>query len=338
MSRSDEPNPPVHRAGRVRLEAWRRVARGLHVRRDAPDPLLVELTAWQTTLPPESCFTGLTAARLRGWELPPLPEAMPVCAAVRTRDPHPVRPGMLVTRHRGRPAYDVIGGLRVATPAEIIVWCARWLEVLDLVVLIDTALRHGMRREDLVVAARQRRRGVPRLREALRLSDPRAESIWETLRRLLHVVCGIEVEPQTPIVVDGTEIGRADLWIVGSATLQEYDGAHHLDAVQFARDRRRDRLILDGGFRRNGYTARDLTERAAAVLRDADAALGNEGDPARIRDWYALMRPSLFSSAGRADVGRRWSQAAQGRASRRKPSSGQPAVAPHDIEEQRPAS
>lgn len=52
-------------------------------------------------LPGEAAFSALTAAALRGWDLPPLPDDLPVSAAMPYGATAPVRPGQLrVTRHR----------------------------------------------------------------------------------------------------------------------------------------------------------------------------------------------------------------------------------------------
>ena len=63
------------------------------------------------------------------------------------------------------------------------------------------------------------------LRRALALSDGRSESPWESLRRVLHVVCGVPVEPQFVLLDDhGVFVARGDLRISGTTTLHEYDG------------------------------------------------------------------------------------------------------------------
>jgi hypothetical protein len=59
------------------------------------------------------------------------------------------------------------GGLKVTTPAETLLACARDLGILDVVILADSALRQGdVTLTELKIAANQRRRGAPRLRQA----------------------------------------------------------------------------------------------------------------------------------------------------------------------------
>jgi hypothetical protein len=64
----------------------------------------------------------------------------------------------------------------------------------------------------LHLICRFHRRGTGRLRKAVALADPESGSVMETLLRVLHVVCGPEVESQVKIrAADGTFVARADL-------------------------------------------------------------------------------------------------------------------------------
>lgn len=197
----------------------------------------------------------------------------------------------------------------MAPVPEVLLACARELGLIDVVVLIDSALRLGRcTREEIESVARRRRRGAPLLRHALTLSDGRAESPWETLLRLLHWACDVPVEPQAVIRdASGAFVARADLLIVGTVTLQEYDGADHLERGQYGRDRRRDSRIAAAGHVRHGYVKDEVLAKPLVILRAADAALGRKHDPARVRAWHALLRESLFSEAGAAALMARWS-------------------------------
>ncbi len=202
-------------------------------------------------------------------------------------------------------AVETIGDVRVASAVEILLACARDLGLVDVVVLLDGAVRAGD--IDLAELASdlqplRRRAGLPALRRALDLADSRSESAWETLLRLLHVVCGVEVEPQFEV----PELGaRGDLLIVGSRTFHEYDGEVHLPRTQQRKDLRRHRRLDVDAWSRHGYTSEDVLHRAVTILRDADHAIGRSHRPERVRVWHELLRESLFTPAGTARFLRR---------------------------------
>ncbi|MDQ3476121.1 MAG: hypothetical protein M3492_07265 [Actinomycetota bacterium] len=88
---------------------------------------------------------------------------------------------------------------------------------------------------DLLELARTPKRGAPRLRQAVRFVDARSEFAGESLLRVLHAVCGVPVESQLVIQDDeGFVVARADLHILGTRRLPEYDGAYHRDTGSIA--------------------------------------------------------------------------------------------------------
>lgn len=260
-----------------------------------------DLAGWQLLMTDAGCFTALTALEIHGLPLPPIPDGCPVFIALRKDDPRPMRGGVHASRHIRPVEHVLIRGLRVATVAEALTAAARWIGVVDLVALIDAAIfLELVSLEELQAIATTRRPGARRLRAALPLVDGRAESLWESLLRLLHVVCDIEVEPQWQLVdADGVVVAQADLWVVGTTALHEYDGDEHEKAPRRVRDRRRDRRVDRQSFVRRGYTSGDVIHRAVTILEDADRSLGRPHDPTRIREWHRLLRDSLFTPAGR---------------------------------------
>ena len=287
--------------GRAPKRSWTRLTHGIHVAPDAGRR--DELHGWQLLLSGGGCFTHLTAAEVRGWWLPPVPIACPVFVSMGQTDPRPLRAGIHTLRLAHPVAPTTVDGLRVAPPLEMLIAAARDLGLVDLVVLIDAAAFAGdgdlaaLRTE---VSRLGRRRGLPALRRALELADDRSESPWETLLRLLHVVCGIEVEPQFEVTGPHGVLGRADLWLVGTKRLHEYDGEVHLPRAQQKKDLRRLRRLDGAGWSRHGYVSEDVLGRAVGILRDADDAVGRQHDPTRIRGWHDLLRDSLFTPTGRA--------------------------------------
>jgi hypothetical protein len=284
--------------GRRRGAAWSSVAYGLHVPAGAGET--AALQAWQLLLPRHGCFTHLTGASLRGWWLPPLPEGLPVFVALRPNDVRPDREGIRSIRTFGTDRYDLIDGVRVAGATEILLACARDVGLLDLVVLIDAALHSSdLTLDELAKAASRRRRGAPALRRALGYAHPKSESAWETLLRVCHRVCDIDVEPQHEVFNEhGGLVARGDLWIVGTNEFHEYDGDDHLDRRRQVRDLRRIRRLDGESWARRGYTSEDVLTRPIGILRDADRTLGREHRPERIKAWYSLLRESCFTPAG----------------------------------------
>ena len=123
-----------------------------------------------------------------GWRLPKMPEQVPVFAAVETSDNTPRRHGLLCSRlvpDRGPTRKR--HGLPVDAPEEILLRAARELGVLDLVIIIDSALEKGdIDRDRMEALLASRRPGVRMLRKAYDLATPKCESAGETVLRLFH--------------------------------------------------------------------------------------------------------------------------------------------------------
>ena len=137
--------------------------------------------------------------------------------------------------------------------------------------------------------------------------DGRAESIYEGLLRMLHVACGVPVEPQY-VVLDGTRQHRGARATSGSSAtnrLPEYDGADSSPAPTAASRSPSSRPDPRRGFERRGYTEEDVLLGAMSILRDADRALGPTARPG--------ADPGVARPAARLAVLRRWSTAAAAR-------------------------
>jgi hypothetical protein len=307
--------------GRRRGMTWRKVGYGLYRREsgagrsEATGRDLADLHAWQELLPPTACFTHLTGAEVHGLWLPPVPDDLPVAVGLHTSDTRPKRPELRVMRHQRPVVPEEVRGLRVAPVPEVLLAAARDLGLLDLVVMVDSALRRGAcTREDLAAFAGSRRWGAPALQRALRYADQRAESPWESMLRMFHVLCGAPVEPQHEVHDGrGVFVARGDLWLPGTTTLHEYDGGVHRDRRTHLRDLARERALANIGWTRRGYTAGDLLGRAHVMLREVDAALGRPHEPRRVDAWRGALTESLFTGAGRARLLRRWDVAESGR-------------------------
>jgi very-short-patch-repair endonuclease len=260
------------------------------------------LAGLSQVLPSDAAFAHVSGAALRGWPLPWLPEGLPVIAA--TQGPvHVQREGVYVRRLvtlRGE-AYR---GLPVLTTTELLCDLARDFQLVDLVPVVDAALRaDGLQPADVRAQLRPRSKGRPRLLEALALADPRSESYWESVLRLVHVLGGItQIEPQVWIA-DGSV--RGDLWLVGTRRIVEYDGGEHLLKRRHQRDIHRDKVVLRADWERYPYVSKEIIQTPGRILRDAEEALGLPHDPRRLAQWLQHARRSTLTGQGRAMLERR---------------------------------
>ena len=259
-------------------------------------------------LPPGSCFTHLTAARLRGWWLPAEVEH-PVFAAAWDATTCVQRLGLRVTRHREPLPVVHHRGLRFTSAAETLLAMARDLSLLDLVILGDSALhlQHCIP-ADLQRGAASRWWGAPRLRLALPLLDGRSESAWESVLRMLHWAADVPVVPQHEVCDgSGRTVGYGDLWVVGTRRLHEYDGEGHREQDQYRSDLRRERRLVELEWTRVGFVAGQVLHEAGDIIAGLDRLLGRTWDPRRLARWQQLLEDSLLSPSGRARARTRWS-------------------------------
>jgi chromosome condensin MukBEF MukE localization factor len=63
---------------------------------------------------------------------------------------------------------------------------------------------------------------------------------------VLHVAAEVGVEPQRKIYDEwGNFVARADLWVVGTRRVNEYDGEAHRDKERHRADLRRERRLVE---------------------------------------------------------------------------------------------
>ncbi len=107
--------------------------------------------------------------------------------------------------------------------------------------------------------------GVSRVRRAVPLVDPRAESPQESRLRVCLVLAGLQPVPQYEVVHHGRFIARVDLAFPDARVAIEYEGAHHFTEGQIARDDERLERLRAAGWR--------VVRVSAADLRDLDGLL-----------------------------------------------------------------
>ena len=301
--------------GEVRTAGHRRVSHGLFLRSreglSDDEEFRRELRAWLLVLPDGAVFTHVSAARLLGWRLPRLPEQVPVFVAVEGDRRRPRRPGLICSRLVRPTAGSVRHGLPVESPEEVLLRAARDLGLLDLLILLDSALATG----DLEPLALERlldsgRPGVRPLRAAYAMATARCESAGETVLRLFHQVMDVPVRPQVELR-DARDrlLGRADLLVVGTHLVHEYDGAVHRSGDQHRTDLRRERGWAGTAYTRRGFTLDDLLNHAGVVMHELDRALGRPHRAERLRRWRRVVGNSLYAEAGRRRVLNRWQRA-----------------------------
>jgi hypothetical protein len=314
MLQEKDSDEPIR--GHIRLKGFRRVSHGLFMLMleglSPGEEFCRDLRAWLAVLPTGARFTHLTGARLRGWMLPKLPEQLPVFAAVDEDSARPRRPGLICSRlRRTATKGELRQGLPVDASEEILLRCARDLGHIDLVILVVSALRaDDVDEEAMRLVLASRRPGVRALRTAWEEARKELESPGEVILYLFHRAIDVPVEPQVTLYDErGEVVGRADLHVVGTNSLHEYDGAVHRGKAKHRTDLRRDRGWAGSGYVRRGYTLDDLLNHSLTVMHEIDRALGRPHDHRRHERWCALVENSLYSEVGRERVMNRWHRA-----------------------------
>jgi G:T-mismatch repair DNA endonuclease (very short patch repair protein) len=147
---------------------------------------------------------------------------------------------------------------------------AAWEPLATAVAALDAMVRSGsVAVEGLAAlpAARPGRKGVVRVRHAVALVDPRAESAPESRVRVALVVAGLAPVPQFEVWSAGVLLGRADLAFPEQRVLVEYEGAYHFDGTQIVRDDARIARLEAAGWRVIRLSAADLRDLDGVVAR-----------------------------------------------------------------------
>ena len=267
--------------------------------------------AWHLVLPATGRLTHLTAAESYGWWTPHVAERLPVYIAVDAKASRVARSGVRGIRTDPFAEPRKVKGRLVDSPADVLLNAARDLSLLDLIVLVSAALHFGhCTRDEVRAVARRKRRGAPRLRQALEYADGRCESPYEVLLLVLHRIAGYAVEPQRKVYdASGALVARLDLGLIGFPVGHEYDGEHHGDLAQRDKDLDRERRLLAVGVTRRGYVARDVLSRSSSILRDCELTTGRPPTRGANARWLRMLAESTYTPPGQARLVRRcWSQ------------------------------
>lgn len=157
------------------------------------------------------------------------------------------------------------------TTARRTAWDVAALEPLGTAVAaLDAMVRAGrVTEQELVTMAEHGigRWGVTKVRRAVPLVDPRAESSPESRVRVALALAGLCPVPQFPVLDCGVEVARVDLGFPEERLAVEYEGAHHFDAEQIVRDDARYARLLSAGWRVIRLAAHDLRALDSVVAR-----------------------------------------------------------------------
>ncbi|MCW2606626.1 MAG: hypothetical protein JWO60_1319 [Frankiales bacterium] len=241
-------------------EVWR-VLHDVYAPHTALDTHELRARALRRALPADVALSHRTALWLLGLDL--LGDVLDVTAPRGRRVQ--ARPGVRV-HSAALPDEELceVRGLLAVSAARALVDVARGELFSEAVAVGDAVLRSGAATPEQVQASLERSTGLRRVREARRVAghlDGRSESLMESRLRVRFVLGGLRPEAQVDLYDERGHVARVDL--VVDEVLVEFDGREaHLEGGAFARERRRQARLLEGGGVLRRYTAADVYRRA----------------------------------------------------------------------------
>lgn len=287
-------------ASDLRSDRFRRVFRGVAVRSEVPDTVVVRSRAALLVAPSGSSVSHWSAARLWGGTTPDDPRLHLAIG----RD-HQMRiPGIRLHRHRHQLHVVKRHGLPVIAPLQTFGHLARLATTLELVALGDSLVRKNrFTPTELVTFSDAWEHQCRReMRMAARLVREGVDSAPETALRLLIVLAGLP-EPEVDIRLydaDGDLRHRLDLGYREAKLAVEYDGRWHHTDEQRALDRFRRESLSSEGWTFVVVTADELygdTEALLARIIQALADHGLEVPRMPLAAWRAHFRCPTFVAA-----------------------------------------
>ncbi|GAA4730716.1 hypothetical protein GCM10023328_07080 [Modestobacter marinus] len=256
-------------AKELRSLGYRRLVQGVYADPALPLDHRLRCRGVALLLPPGAAIGGHSAAAWHGAPFagPNDPVTVVRPASVEWKGPRQVRV------HRGPLGpMDVerVDGVPITTAART-AWDVAALEPLGTAVAaLDAMVRSGAvteRQLTEMVDAGGNRWGVSRVRRAVPLVDPRAESAPESKVRVAAVLAGLAPVPQLLVIEGGVFLGRVDLGWPEVRLAVEYEGAHHFDAEQIVRDDERYAAMIAAGWRVIRLSSTDLRDLDGVVRR-----------------------------------------------------------------------
>ena len=182
--------------------------------------------------------------------------------------------------HRSQSAFDVVhdaDDVPVTTPLRT-AWDLAALDSLPTAVAaLDGMTRAGtVGLDDLTAMVRDGvgQWGVAKVRRAVELVDPRADSPPESWVRVALVLAGLRPVPQCPVDVGGFVV-HVDLGFPEARVAVEYEGAYHFEDDQLVRDDERYELLRAAGWTVIRLSAADLRDLERVLARIRAALVGH---------------------------------------------------------------
>lgn len=266
----------------LRSPLFTRLFRNVFVASTVPVTHVLRCKAAALLAPDGAVLTGCSAAAVRGVELVGAHD--PVEFVLPENLLFALQNGVHIRRtSRGRIDSEPWRETRLASPLRLaldILTNTKLHRSLPRVVgYVDTLLRAGEVEASALEHYLKGRRdnGIVRAKRALRLVDPRSESIPESELRVWLTVAGLQPDLQVSVVDErGGFAGRLDLAFPAQKLAVEYDGDWHREGDQPQRDEVRRRAIRALGWRFVVVTKAELYESPKAVVASVRAALSRE--------------------------------------------------------------
>lgn len=250
----------------LRHRGYRRLVQGVYADPSLPADHRLRCRGAALLLPAGAAIGGHSAAAWHGAPFASMHDPVTVVRPpeVEWKGPRGVR----VHRIPDKADVDVDDDGVPVTTALRTAWDTAALEPLGTAVAaLDAMVRTGaVTSTDLASMARDGsgRWGVTRVRRAVDLVDPRAESPPESRVRVACLLAGLSPVPQYGIDV-GDFIAHVDLAFPEARLAIEYEGAHHFHGDQIVRDDERYALL-----RAAGWTVIRVRERPLTALSATD--------------------------------------------------------------------
>ena len=260
----------------LQTKFWKRLSRGQYAwvgLREQPE---LKMRAVAQRLPAAYAFSGLTAAWLLGLDVA---WSEPIEATVGRDVPVRARAGVKL-RRAALPDSEVIIQHRFRTTSAMRTACdlGSRPDAVEAVVAVDMALRARLVTVPQLASHIEKHagaKGIKRLRRAVGMADPRAESPMETRLRIALIRAKL---PRPSVQAElrgaaGNLVGRADLYYPDRRLVIEYDGENHKDRM--VADMRRQNALVNSGYHLLRFTAADLRAPRSVVaqVRQARALL-----------------------------------------------------------------